>query len=84
VRRQRPVEIVAAPKIAEEKCNITIGPGAGRHRRVFSARTCLPNAPRAVDIDPKQMLSEVELVKDRFLGNLGPAMFVLLPSFALC
>jgi hypothetical protein len=29
------------------------------------------------------MLSEVETMKDRFLGNLGGAMFVLLPCFAL-
>ena len=38
---------------------------------------------RRVDIDPKKMLGEIESVKDRFLGNLGAAMFVLLPSFAL-
>jgi len=38
---------------------------------------------RRLDTDPKQMLGEVEALKDRFLSNLGPAMFVLLPSFAL-
>ncbi|MCE9658763.1 MAG: DUF3667 domain-containing protein [Burkholderiales bacterium] len=38
---------------------------------------------RRVDIEPRKVLDEIESAKDRFLGNLGPAMFVLLPSFAL-
>jgi hypothetical protein len=38
---------------------------------------------RRIDVDPKKMLGEVESIKDRFLGNLGGAMFVLLPGFAL-
>jgi hypothetical protein len=38
---------------------------------------------RRIDIDPKQLLVAVESAKDRFLGNLGAAMFVLLPGFAL-
>ena len=36
-----------------------------------------------IDIDPKAMASEIEVIKERFLGNLGGAMFLLLPSFAL-
>ena len=38
---------------------------------------------RRIDIDPKKMTSEVDALKDRFLSNLGGAMFLLLPSFAL-
>ena len=38
---------------------------------------------RRIDIDPKAMASEVDVIKERFLGNVGAAMFLLLPSFAL-
>ncbi len=38
---------------------------------------------RRIDIDPKKMAGEVDALKDRFLSNLGGAMFLLLPSFAL-
>lgn len=38
---------------------------------------------RRIDFDPKAMASEIETMKDRFLGNVGAAMFLLLPSFAL-
>ena len=38
---------------------------------------------RRIDIDPKAMASEVDVIKERFLGNVGGAMFLLLPSFAL-
>jgi Protein of unknown function (DUF3667) len=38
---------------------------------------------RHMDIDPKEMGRELESLKERFLGNLGAAMFVLLPGFAL-
>ena len=38
---------------------------------------------RRVDIDPRRMLGAIDALKDRFLGNLGGAMFVLLPGFAL-
>ncbi len=38
---------------------------------------------RRIDIDPKKMTNEVDALKDRFLSNLGGAMFLLLPSFAL-
>jgi Protein of unknown function (DUF3667) len=38
---------------------------------------------RRIDFDPKEMGQQFEALKERFLGNLGGAMFVLLPSFAL-
>lgn len=38
---------------------------------------------RRMDIDPKEVGRELEALKERYLGNLGGAMFVLLPSFAL-
>ncbi len=38
---------------------------------------------RRINIDPKAMASEVGVIKERFLGNLGGSMFVLLPTFAL-
>jgi predicted RNA-binding Zn-ribbon protein involved in translation (DUF1610 family) len=79
-----PVEIV------KENSNITIDLGGGRAGMRDAVFFCegLPGwvckrIQRRVDIDPKKMLSEVESLKDRFLGNLGGAMFVLLPSFAL-
>jgi Protein of unknown function (DUF3667) len=38
---------------------------------------------RRIDIDPKAIRSEVAAMGERFIGNVGAAMFVLLPSFAL-
>ena len=38
---------------------------------------------RRVDIDPKTIVREVQQASDRFIGNVGAAMFLLLPSFAL-
>jgi len=77
-------------QIAEENRNIVFevaGGRAGLREGVFFCED-LPGwvckrIQRRIDVDPKRMLSEVESLKDRFLGNLGPAMFVLLPSFAL-
>jgi predicted RNA-binding Zn-ribbon protein involved in translation (DUF1610 family) len=77
-------------EIAKENSKITInlrGGRAGLREGVFFCEN-LPNwvckrIQRRVDIEPKKMLSEVESLKDRFLGNLGGAMFVLLPGFAL-
>jgi hypothetical protein len=40
-------------------------------------------AQRRLDIDPKGVATAIDQFKDRFVGNLGGAMFVLLPSFAL-
>jgi len=87
-----PVEVKGGDpaKIAKENRNITIDVAGGRAGTRDGVYFCegLPNwvckrIQRRVDIDPKRMLSEIESMKDRFLGNLGPAMFVLLPSFAL-
>ena len=38
---------------------------------------------RRIDVDPRAMSAAVDGIKERFLGNLGGAMFLLLPSFAL-
>jgi len=87
-----PVEVkVGDPaKIAKENSNFTINLGAGRAGMRDGVFFCesLPTwvckrIQRRIDIDPKKMLGEVESLKDRFLGNLGGAMFVLLPAFAL-
>lgn len=40
-------------------------------------------AQRRVSADPAVLAKEIEDFKDRFLGNLGGAMFLLLPTFAL-
>lgn len=38
---------------------------------------------RRIDIDPKTFSREMLALGERFVGNVGSAMFVLLPSFAL-
>ena len=48
----------------------------------FPAWVC-KRAQRRIDIDPKAVAGAVEQFRDRFVGNLGGAMFLLLPSFAL-
>ncbi len=87
-----PVEVKAedTAAITRENRNFTIDLGAGRaglRDGVFFCeelpRWACQRIQRRLDVDVKGMLSEVESLKDRFLGNLGPAMFVLLPSFAL-
>jgi len=87
-----PVEIKGGDPVemARENSNITIDLGAGRAGMRDAVFFCegLPGwvckrIQRRVDIEPRKMLSEVESLKDRFLGNVGGAMFVLLPSFAL-
>ncbi len=40
-------------------------------------------AQRRIDIDPKAVAGEIDQFKERFIGNVGGAMFLLLPSFAL-
>ena len=87
-----PVEIKGddAAEIAKENRDFALDLGAGRAGLRDGVFFCedLPGwvctrIQRRIDIDPKRMLVEVESLKDRFLGNLGSAMFVLLPSFAL-
>ena len=84
------VNIGSPPEVAPKDRNtgIDLGPiQAGRRDGVFICEG-LPGwackrIQRRVDIDPKQVLGETDTFADRFLGNLGSAMFVLLPGFAL-
>ena len=79
-----------AAEVAHENQNLTITLGqgkAGLRDGVFYCES-LPSwvckrVQRRIDIDPRKMTSEVEALKDSFLANLGGAMFLLLPSFAL-
>ena len=87
-----PVEMKAGDTatIAEENRNLSVVVGVGQAGMRDGVFFC-ENLPgwmckriqRRVDVDPRGMVGEVEALKDRFLGNLGSAMFVLLPSFAL-
>ena len=84
------VKVGDTAEIARENSNISINLGSGRAGMRAGAFFCegLPTwackrIQRRIDIDPKQMQDEVESIKDRFLRNLGGAMFVLLPAFAL-
>ncbi len=63
------------------------GTGIGLRQGVFycdnfPAWLC-KRAQRRLDIDAKAVADALEQFKDRFLGNIGAAMFLLLPSFAL-
>ncbi len=79
-----------AAEVARENQNlsITLGQGkAGLREGVFYCES-LPGwvctrLQRRIDIDPQKMTSEAQAIKDSFLSNLGGAMFLLLPSFAL-
>ena len=84
------IKVGDSTEIAKENSNITLKLGGGRAGMREGVFFCeqLPQwvcqrVQRRLDIEPEKMLSEVESVKDQFLGNLGGAMFVLLPSFAL-
>jgi hypothetical protein len=76
-------------EIARENRNITlevVGTHAGMRNGVFycdGPDWVCRRIQRRLDVDPKKVLAEVESIKDRFLGNLGGALFVLLPAFAL-
>lgn len=80
----------AADQISKAGGHMTLSIGNGRAGLRDGVYFCedLPawvckRVKRRLDIDPKKMASEVEVIKERFLGNLGPAMFLLLPTFAL-
>ncbi len=84
------LQVEGPTAIAKEDRDLTIELGAGRAGMRGKAFFCegLPTwacqrIRRRIDIDPKKMLYEVDAIKDRFLGHLGGAMFVLLPGFAL-
>jgi Protein of unknown function (DUF3667) len=88
------VEIDAPPVEAAsgKKPNVSIltfddGTGLGLRDGVFycdnfPAWLC-KRAQRRLDIDPKAVADAVDQFKDRFIGNVGAAMFLLLPGFAL-
>jgi hypothetical protein len=40
-------------------------------------------AQRRLDIEPQAVAGELQRFKERFVGNVGAAMFLLLPGFAL-
>jgi predicted RNA-binding Zn-ribbon protein involved in translation (DUF1610 family) len=84
------VKVGDPAEIARENSNIVLNLGQGRAGMRDGVFFCesLPawackRIQRRIDIDPRKMLDEFESIKDRFLGNLGSAMFVLLPAFAL-
>jgi predicted RNA-binding Zn-ribbon protein involved in translation (DUF1610 family) len=84
------VTVNDSAEMAKENSDLSVSLGAGQAGMKGGVFFCdkLPGwlckrIQRRVDIDPKKMLGEVESLKDRFLGNLGGAMFVLLPGFAL-
>ncbi len=78
------------PVVTKEKQNLVINMGSGRaglRQGVFFCEG-LPSwvckrVQRRIDFDPKAMASEMSLLQERFIGNLGGAMFLLLPGFAL-
>ncbi len=81
------------PKSRAELRNFTIlglgeeGRGIGMKDGVFYCNsvpqwTC-KRVQRRISSDPKALAGEIDDLKDRFLGNLGGAMFILLPSYAL-
>lgn len=78
----------SGPIALPEKAQITIGGGrAGMKDGVFYCDD-LPQwicrrIQRRIDLDPKAMAREIDEVKQRFVANMGAAMFVLLPGFAL-
>jgi Protein of unknown function (DUF3667) len=80
-------EIIAAEN-KRSSLDIRLGSGsAGLREGVFFCEN-LPQwlcqrIQRRVDVSPDAMAGEVNAAKERFLGNLGAAMFLLLPSFAL-
>jgi Protein of unknown function (DUF3667) len=88
------VEINAPPAEAAsgKKPDVSIltfddGTGLGVRNGVFycdnfPAWLC-KRAQRRLDIEPKAVADALDQFKDRYVGNLGAAMFLLLPSFAL-
>ena len=76
--------------LENKKGTLTINLGGGRAGLRDGVFFC-ENLPqwlckrfqRRLDLDPKTMGSEISAMKDRFLGNLGAALFLLLPGFAL-
>jgi hypothetical protein len=73
---------------AQHNLNLNIGGGrAGLRDGVFFCddlpRWVCRRIQRRVDVDPKNLMREFGELGERFMGNLGGAMFLLLPAFAL-
>ncbi len=72
----------------QQHFDITLGDGkVGLKDGVFYC-TDLPQwlcdrTQRRIDVDPKTFEREITSMRERFVGKLGTAMFVLLPLFAL-
>lgn len=84
------VNIGTPPEVAPRERNMVIDIGAMRAGRRDGAFFCegMPGwvckrIQRRIDVDPKQLPGQIGSFEERFLGNLGSAMFVLLPGFAL-
>ena len=81
----------AATIAAENKTStMSIGLGGGRAGLRAGVFFCenLPQwlcqrVQRRIDVSPEFVAVEANATKERFLGNLGAAMFLLLPGFAL-
>ena len=75
---------------AESQNNLTINLGSGS-AGLKDGRFFCDNLPpwachrlqRRMKLDPKALAAQIELMQERFVGNLGAAMFVMLPGFAL-
>ena len=70
------------------QAQVALGPGrAGLKDGVFFCRGVpawlCQRLKKRIDVDAKGMAAQLERFNDRFLGNLGGAMFVLLPIFAV-
>jgi hypothetical protein len=81
------------PKTGENFRNFTIlglgevGQGIGVKDGVFFCNSVpqwvCKRVQRRVSTDPQVLATEIDDFKDRFLGNIGGAMFLMLPTFAL-
>lgn len=76
------------PHVKAAQFDLDLGPGkVGMNNGVFHCEG-LPKwmchrLERRMDVDPKSLARELEGVDERFVSNLGNAMFVLLPMYAL-
>jgi hypothetical protein len=76
------------PQVRPRDIAIDLGPGrAGLKDGVFFCdrlpQWLCQRVQRRLDIEPARFEQEAVAVGDRFIANLGAAMFLLLPSFAL-
>jgi hypothetical protein len=83
----KPEELAVRGKPNISLLTFNDGTGLGLREGVFYCNNfpdwLCKRAQRRIDIDPKAVAGEIEQFKDRFIGNVGGAMFLLLPSFAL-